>query len=131
MWKLSWAFLGLSWALLGLSGASWGGPGAVMGVVEMLMVVWFHARVPYHAIAVFTTFRRTCFSELYHVKPQCISAGAAIQACVRAAAMSAYQKGDQWQQASELFVIMLGEGVQRDTITHNAAIKVCDKGKQW
>ena len=97
----------------------------------MLMVIWFRARVPCHAIAVFTTFRRTCFSELNHVKPQCISAGAAIKACVRAATMSASQKGDQWQQALELFVLMLCKGVQRDTITHNAAIKVCDKGKQW
>ena len=47
------------------------------------------------------------------------------------ATMSACQNGDQWQQASELFVRMLGEGVQRDTITDKAAIKACEKGGQW
>ncbi len=40
--------------------------------------------------------------------------------------ISACEKGEQWQQASELFVRMLGEDVQRDTTTDKAAIKACE-----
>ena len=47
------------------------------------------------------------------------------------AAISACEKGEQWQQALELFERMRGECVQRNTITYSAAISACGKGGQW
>ena len=47
------------------------------------------------------------------------------------AAISAYEKSGQWQQALELFGRMPGEGVWRDTITYSAAISACENGGQW
>ena len=46
------------------------------------------------------------------------------------AIISACEKGEQWQQALELFERTLGDGVQRNTITYNAAITACEKGLQ-
>ena len=43
------------------------------------------------------------------------------------APISACEKGEQKQQGSEQIVRMLGEDVQRDTITD----KACEKGGQW
>ena len=43
------------------------------------------------------------------------------------AAMSACEKGEQWQQALELFERMWCESEMRDTIAYNAAI--CAYGK--
>ena len=42
-------------------------------------------------------------------------------------AISACEKGEQWQQALELFERMRGECVQRNTCTYSAAISACEK----
>lgn len=47
------------------------------------------------------------------------------------ATMSACEKGEQCQQALELFERTLGEGVQQNTITYSAAITACEKSGQW
>ena len=46
------------------------------------------------------------------------------------AAISACENGGEWEQASELFERMLGEGVQRNAIAYSAAINACGKGEQ-
>ena len=46
------------------------------------------------------------------------------------AAISACEKGGQWQQGLELFERMRGECVQRDTITYGVAISACEKGEE-
>ena len=45
--------------------------------------------------------------------------------------MSACRKGRQCQQALEVCERMLGEGVQRNTVTYSAAISACERGGQW
>ena len=47
------------------------------------------------------------------------------------AAISACEKGEQWQQALELFERMWCESVKRDTITYNSAISAYEKSGQW
>jgi len=57
-----------------------------------------------------------------YVQRNTITYNAAIRAC---------EKGEQWQQALELFARMPGEGVRRYTITCSAAINACEKGGKW
>jgi pentatricopeptide repeat domain-containing protein 1 len=47
------------------------------------------------------------------------------------AAISAYEKGGQWQRALQLMKDMQAKGIPANTITYNAAISVCEKGRQW
>ncbi len=46
------------------------------------------------------------------------------------AAISACEKGWQWERARELFRAMPACGVQADVITYSAAISACEKGGQ-
>ena len=47
------------------------------------------------------------------------------------AAISACEKGGQWQQALTLFQDMLEGGIRHDIISYNATISACEKGGQW
>ena len=47
------------------------------------------------------------------------------------AAISACEKGGQWQRALQLMEDMQAEGIPADTITYSAAISACEKGRQW
>ena len=46
------------------------------------------------------------------------------------AAISACEKGGQWQQALSLLSEMQDAGVTRNVISYNAAISACEKGGQ-
>ena len=46
-------------------------------------------------------------------------------------AITACEKGGQWEHALRLLEEMGGRGVERNTITYNAAISACAKGGQW
>ena len=56
------------------------------------------------------------------VTPNVISFNAAISAC---------EKGGQWQQTSLLLVDMGMAGVTLEVISFTAAISACEKGEQW
>ena len=47
------------------------------------------------------------------------------------AAISACEKGQQWQGAFVFCTEMRRMGVTADTITYNVAIGACEKGQQW
>ena len=47
------------------------------------------------------------------------------------AAISAREKGQQWQRALELLEAMRAAGVAPDVISYSAAISACEKGQQW
>ena len=47
------------------------------------------------------------------------------------AAISASEKGSQWQQALNLFEVMPRANVSRSVISFSAAIGACEKGGQW
>ncbi|CAK9042224.1 unnamed protein product [Durusdinium trenchii] len=78
------------------------------------------------------------------VQPDVISYSAAISACEKGgqwqqafklfeaiAAISACEKGGQWQQAFKLFEAMPKVKVQPNMISYSAAISACEKGGQW
>ena len=46
-------------------------------------------------------------------------------------AISAFEKGHQWQLALGLLAEMAFVKVNKDVITYNAAISACAKGQQW
>merc|ERR1711938_278624 len=58
----------------------------------------------------------------YGVTPNTITYNAAISAC---------EKGGQWERALALLDAMQAAGVAPDTITYSAAISACEKGGQW
>ena len=45
------------------------------------------------------------------------------------AAISACEKGGQWQRALQLLEDMQAKGIPADTITYSAAISACEKGR--
>ncbi len=47
------------------------------------------------------------------------------------AAISACQKGQQWQLAPQMMETMQARGVQLDVISVGAAISVCQTRQQW
>ena len=47
------------------------------------------------------------------------------------AAISAGEKGKQWQQALGLLAVIQQSGVLPDVISYNPAISACAKGQQW
>ena len=47
------------------------------------------------------------------------------------AAISACDRGNQWQLAVALLSIMAHASVEASTITYNAAVSACEKGKEW
>ena len=47
------------------------------------------------------------------------------------AAISAYEKGGQWQQALKLFEAMPKAKVDPNVISYSATISACEKGGQW
>ena len=47
------------------------------------------------------------------------------------AAISACEKGGQWQMALQLMEDMQVKGFPAHTITYSAAISACEKGGQW
>mgnify|MGYP002176495480 CR=1 FL=1 len=47
------------------------------------------------------------------------------------AAISACEKGGQWQHALALLQTMCDERVWPDTTSYSAAISACEKGKHW
>ena len=47
------------------------------------------------------------------------------------AAISACEKGGQWERALSLLTEMRAQGVEPNVISFNAAISACDKGAQW
>ena len=47
------------------------------------------------------------------------------------AAISACEKGAEWEKALQLFEIMVRSQVTLDTITYNAAISACEKVGRW
>jgi pentatricopeptide repeat domain-containing protein 1 len=47
------------------------------------------------------------------------------------AAVSACEKGTQWQQAIGLLAFMQQSGLAPDVITYNAAVRACEKGARW
>ena len=47
------------------------------------------------------------------------------------AAISACEKGQQWQRALQLMEGMQARSVQPNVISYNAAISACGKGQQW
>jgi pentatricopeptide repeat protein len=59
--------------------------------------------------------------QLSGIQPNVISYNAAITAC---------EKGMQWEKALELFEQAERDGVKRDTCTFNAAISACEKSRQ-
>ncbi|CAK9101579.1 unnamed protein product [Durusdinium trenchii] len=76
------------------------------------------------------------------VAPTVISYSAAISACEKGgqwqqalefynAAISACEKCGQWQHALKLFEAMPKAKVQPDVISYSAAIGACEKGGQW
>ena len=50
---------------------------------------------------------------------------------VLSSAISAFEKGQQWQLALGLLAEMVFVKVDKDVITFNAAISACEKGHQW
>jgi len=56
------------------------------------------------------------------IQPNVISYSAAISAC---------EKGGQWQEALKLFREMSEKGIQPNVISYSAAISACEKGGQW
>ena len=56
-----------------------------------------------------------------------ITYGAAVAA---GAAISACEKGRQWQQALQPMEDMQAKGIPANTITYGAAISACEKGRQ-
>ena len=47
------------------------------------------------------------------------------------AAISACEKGSQWQEALELLAEMQAQGLEPNVISYSAAISACEKGEQW
>ncbi len=47
------------------------------------------------------------------------------------AAISACEKGEQWQKALGILAVMPEAGLVPNVITYNAAISACEKGQQW
>ena len=47
------------------------------------------------------------------------------------AAISACEKGEQWQQVLRILAEMRSVSVLPDVITYNAAISACEKSEQW
>ena len=60
--------------------------------------------------------------EVRGVQPNEISYSAAISAC---------EKGQQWERALGLLAQMEEHGVQPNVISYSAAISACEKGQQW
>ena len=58
----------------------------------------------------------------YGVDPDVITYNAAISAC---------EKGWQWERALELLEEMKSSGIEPDVISYSAAISACEKGGQW
>jgi pentatricopeptide repeat domain-containing protein 1 len=56
------------------------------------------------------------------LQPDVISYNAAISAC---------EKGLQWEKALHFLSEMRTQGLQPDVISYNAAISACEKGLQW
>ena len=56
------------------------------------------------------------------IKPDVISYSAAISAC---------EKGSQWEKALGLLQDMTCRGIKPDVISYSAAISACEKGSQW
>ena len=56
------------------------------------------------------------------VQPNVISYNAAVSAC---------EKGGQWQEAMTLFEAMPKAQIQPNVISYNAGISACEKGGQW
>ena len=58
------------------------------------------------------------------------AAGLTPNAISYSAAISACEKGQQWQRALELLEEMKAAGVAPNVISYNAAISACEKGQQ-
>ena len=46
-------------------------------------------------------------------------------------AVSACERGDQWQRALELFAGFRERALQPNTISYNAALCACERGGEW
>ncbi len=62
---------------------------------------------------------------------RCESAGVNPDVITYSSAISACEKGGQWQRALDLLARCESAGIKPNVITYNSAISACEKGRQW